>query len=187
MNQPSFSFLSRLAQLHLYGFLGTKEQCPASVDCVRRTRILLPQRPGVCWGRQCRAAKTHLQRRQRWKVQAPCISAPHSLSGQRDSVSRARAPALPTPTPTHAPPRLPSPPSVSAPLHAPPRASFAPALFTPRSPPPRPPRRPLSGPAPLCTVKPSFSPRRLSCPRPTRSPLLHAPTCASGHARSSGR
>lgn len=68
------------------------------MGCRHSTRVFLPQRPGVCSGRQCRAAKTHLQRRQPRKVQAPCPSAPHSLRRRRPGVSeRARARARPRP------------------------------------------------------------------------------------------
>lgn len=164
LSQPSFSFRSRLAQLHLYGLLGTKEQCPGSVDCVRRTRILLPQRPGVCWGRQCRAAKTHLQRRQRWKVQAPCISAPHSLSRRRDSVSRAVRLRYPRPRPPM--PRPAGPPRRPCPLPSPPRLAR-----------PSPPL--LSLPAPLPHAlpgapRPGLLPSALSSPASPRDGS-HAP------------
>lgn len=119
--------------------------------------ILLPQLPGVCWGRQCRAANTHLQRRQRWRVQAPCIRAPHSLSGQRGTIGGIAPPGPP--------------PFVSAPLHAPPRPARAqrlrPSTLLPQPLPRRPPPRPL----PSTRSSAPSPPGQLSARSRRRAPL----------------
>ena len=91
--------------------------------------FFLPQRPGVCRGRQCRAAKTHLQRWQPRKVQAPCTRAPHLLRKTRPGVSAggARTPGPPREVP-------PPPPGSQSPLPAGP--VVPPACTTPRLPAP---------------------------------------------------
>lgn len=95
----------------------------------RRGGFFLPQRPGVCSGRQCRAAKTHLQRWQPRKVQAPCTRAPHLLRKPRPGVSAggARTPAPPREAP-------PPPPGSRSPLPAGP--AVPPACTSPRLPAP---------------------------------------------------
>lgn len=95
----------------------------------RRGGFFLPQRPGVCSGRQCRAAKTHLQRWQPRKVQAPCTRAPHLLRKPRPGVS-ARGARTPAPRREAPPP----PPGSRSPLPAGP--AVPPACTTPRLPAP---------------------------------------------------
>lgn len=116
------------------------------MDCANRRRVLLPQLPGVWRGRQCRAAKTHLQRRQPRKVQAPCFTVPHSLGRPQGGVSLAYAHALPSPTPIHAPPRTGP---AAAPIHSPlPSPTLHLRAPRARSPPPRAARRVAPVPAP---------------------------------------
>lgn len=102
-----------------------------SAGCEHRTQggFLLPQRPGVCRGRQCRAEKTHLQRWQPRKVQAPCTRAPHLLRKPGPGVSAGGALTL-------GPPREvpPPPPGSQSPLPAGP--VVPPACTTPRLPAP---------------------------------------------------
>ncbi len=154
LSDPSTQLLTSVSpgtapSLRIGGYQGAM---PCERGLCAQDAILLPQLPGVCWGRQCRAANTHLQRRQRWKVQAPCIRAPHSLSGQRGSISGVGAHA--PPAPLHAPAC-----SAPAPIHSPlPSPNPYPGALRPR-------------PLPSARSSPASPPAQLSARSRRHTPL----------------
>ena len=139
---------------------------------------LLPQRSGVWRGRQCRAPKMHLQRWQARRVQAPCSRAPHSL--RRRGPASMRWPARPSPEGHSCAAPPPAHPSPGANSRAPQDPCVPRLAPTPAPPHPR---------APLLTPTPAPPDPQVPRPAPTPvpTPRTPVPTCASGHARSSGR